>query len=120
MKQKIGRSRKATKHQSDLYFAELYAGNIFSSDLKGNYQNENIRTVLQTVEVLKMKSWEIDDSSLKSGLQKVVANTESDLFELLQQNYGDALAVEMEGRGILEAAHTNQQLSPLIIRGIDN
>lgn len=52
--------------------------------------------------------------------EKVVANKESDLFKFLQNNYGDALAVEMEGRGILQAAHANQQVSALIIRGISD
>ena len=52
--------------------------------------------------------------------EKVVANKKSDLFEFLQQNYGDALAVEMEGSGILEAVHANQQVSALIIRGISD
>ena len=52
--------------------------------------------------------------------EKVVTNKKSDLFEFLQQNYGDALAVEMEGRGILEVAHANQQVSALIIRGISD
>ncbi|NEO57630.1 MAG: 5'-methylthioadenosine/S-adenosylhomocysteine nucleosidase [Okeania sp. SIO3B5] len=52
--------------------------------------------------------------------EKVVANKESDLFNFLQNNYGDALAVEMEGRGILQAAHANQQVSALIIRGISD
>ncbi len=52
--------------------------------------------------------------------EKVVANKESDLFEFLQHNYGDALAVEMEGRGILQAADANQQVSALIIRGISD
>ena len=52
--------------------------------------------------------------------EKVVTNKKSDLFEFLQHNYGDALAVEMEGRGILEVAHANQQVSALIIRGISD
>ncbi len=52
--------------------------------------------------------------------EKVVANKESDLFKFLQHNYGDALAVEMEGSGILQAAHANQQVSALIIRGISD
>ena len=52
--------------------------------------------------------------------EKVVANKESDLLHFLQNNYGDALAVEMEGRGILLAAHANQEVSALIIRGISD
>ncbi|MGK7954251.1 MAG: tetratricopeptide repeat protein [Crocosphaera sp.] len=50
--------------------------------------------------------------------EKVVTNKESDLFKFLQHNYGDAIAVEMAGRGILKAVYANQQVSALIIRGI--
>ncbi|WP_013320651.1 SEFIR domain-containing protein [Gloeothece verrucosa] len=52
--------------------------------------------------------------------EKVVASKKSAVFKFLQSNYGDALAVEMEGRGILQAAHANQQVSALIIRGISD
>ena len=52
--------------------------------------------------------------------KKVVASTQSDVFKFLQLNYGDAVAVEMEGRGLLQAAHANQQISVLIIRGISD
>ena len=52
--------------------------------------------------------------------EKVVANTDSDTFRLLKSNYGDALAVEMEGHGILQAASTNPQVSALVIRGISD
>lgn len=52
--------------------------------------------------------------------EKVIANKESEIFKFLRQNYGDAVAVEMEGRGILQATHANQQVSALIVRGISD
>ncbi|WP_293070891.1 MULTISPECIES: tetratricopeptide repeat protein [unclassified Moorena] len=52
--------------------------------------------------------------------EKVVASKNSSTFKLLQKNYGDAVAVEMEGSGLLQAAHANHQVSALIIRGISD
>jgi tetratricopeptide (TPR) repeat protein len=52
--------------------------------------------------------------------EKVVASTQSSVWKFLQSNYGDAVAVEMEGRDLLQAAHANQQVSALIIRGISD
>lgn len=67
---------KAKASNSDLYFAEDYAGYIYDSDLKGDYQKENIRTALQTIYLLQNKGWEIDVSDIERGLCSVVANTE--------------------------------------------
>ena len=46
-----------------------------SIDLCGNYQNKNICTVLQSLEILKKKFSKIDDDNIKSGLRKVSMNT---------------------------------------------
>jgi nucleoside phosphorylase len=52
--------------------------------------------------------------------EKVVASTKSSVGNILRLNYGDAVAVEMEGRGLLQAAHANQQVFALIVRGISD
>lgn len=52
--------------------------------------------------------------------EKVIAAIESDLYQFIKQHYGDSLAVEMEGRGFLEATHANPQVNALIVRGISD
>jgi nucleoside phosphorylase len=52
--------------------------------------------------------------------EKVIASTQSKVFKLLQQNYGDAVAVEMEAGGLLQAAYFNSQVWALVIRGISD
>jgi|SRR5579862_346945 len=52
--------------------------------------------------------------------EKVISSRESAVFSFINENFGDALAVEMEGVGFLDAAHANQQVHALVIRGISD
>jgi nucleoside phosphorylase/DNA polymerase III delta prime subunit len=51
---------------------------------------------------------------------KVLASTQSETAALLGATYGDALAVEMESHGFLQAVHVNHAVHGLVIRGIAN
>jgi nucleoside phosphorylase len=52
--------------------------------------------------------------------EKVVASKKSKIVQFLRSQYGDAVAVEMEGIGFMEAAWANQRVSAIIIRGISD
>src|SRR5262249_29658521 len=52
--------------------------------------------------------------------EKVLASTQSELFRLLKETYGDALAVEMEGYGFLRAVRKHHPVHGLVIRGISD
>ncbi|MDF1516777.1 MAG: folylpolyglutamate synthase/dihydrofolate synthase family protein [Lutibacter sp.] len=65
----------AKEKSSPLFLATNNGNKSYSSDLKGSYQIHNIKTVLQTIEVLKSKGFVISEENIKNGLQKVVKNT---------------------------------------------
>ena len=68
--------RIALTKKTKLFYAETLENVGFEADLKGNYQQENIKTALTTISVLKQKEqWKITKENIKKGLGKVVTNT---------------------------------------------
>ncbi|MBC3847563.1 bifunctional folylpolyglutamate synthase/dihydrofolate synthase [Winogradskyella echinorum] len=66
---------KAKETDSKLYFADQLINDVLESDLKGSYQLKNIKTVIQSVNVLKQSDFKISDFQLKQGLLYVSKNT---------------------------------------------
>jgi dihydrofolate synthase/folylpolyglutamate synthase len=64
----------AIKNNAPIYEASKLQNNL-ESDLKGSYQKHNLKTAIQTIEVLKKLKFSISKADLKSGLLKVVDNT---------------------------------------------
>ena len=52
--------------------------------------------------------------------EKVVASRGGTVARFLRKHYSDVLAVDMEGRGFLEAVHINPDVKGCVIRGISD
>ncbi|WP_323789316.1 folylpolyglutamate synthase/dihydrofolate synthase family protein [Psychroserpens sp.] len=93
----VGETQKQTKDVfiemaqnkgSEIYFADQLVSRNFESDLKGNYQKHNIKTVVQTINVLNSQNnFHVSDLQLKKGLNNVVDNTGlKGRWQILQEN----------------------------------
>jgi len=77
----------ADKNKSTICFADKEIKQLFESDLKGNYQDKNIKTVVQTIGELNKQGYNIREEHIKNGLLKVVANTGlMGRWQVLQEN----------------------------------
>lgn len=66
----------AKKNNSEIYFASETIQETFPSELKGNYQNQNKKTVLQTIQILNyQRKFKVSEENIKNGLLHVVKNT---------------------------------------------
>jgi len=67
---------KAEENKAPIFFASDLVSEVFPSDLIGDYQFHNKKTVQQTIAVLNSQNeFKVSEESLKSGLSKVVKNT---------------------------------------------
>ncbi len=66
----------AKEHHSNIKFADQQeAIDDYQSDLKGDYQIKNRKTVLSGIEALQKSGFEISEEALVEGFKKVIKNT---------------------------------------------
>jgi len=67
---------KASETQSEIYFASDLISENYPSDLIGDYQVQNKKTVLQAIRVLQSQNqFSISEDNIKNGFLNVVKNT---------------------------------------------
>lgn len=78
---------KAREEGAEIHFADQEIGSVYESDLKGLYQQKNIKTVLQAIQLLPKDEFIISDEAVQSGLKKVSANTGlKGRWQILEEN----------------------------------
>lgn len=103
-------NRTAEINNASIYYADAIVKTDYSCDLKGNYQKHNIKTVVQTVNVLKNDIFKISKAHLKEGLLNVINNTR---FKGRWQILGDRPKI------ICDTAHNKEGLT-YIVKQLDS
>jgi dihydrofolate synthase/folylpolyglutamate synthase len=77
----------AKKHHARISFADQEISHVFESDLIGDYQQKNIKTVIQTIQELNKKGFKVTQENIEEGLLNVVENTDlKGRWQILQTN----------------------------------
>ncbi len=67
---------KAEETNSKIFLASDLIAETYPSELLGDYQTHNKRTVLQTIKVLQSQNeYKVSEENIKNGFQKVIKNT---------------------------------------------
>ena len=67
--------QKAKEMNADIYFADALFHPLPTCSLLGDYQQKNIKTVLQTLEILKLKGFGLTEQHIRKGLIQVQPST---------------------------------------------
>ena len=69
-------SSKADKNNAAIFFASDLISEIYPSDLIGNYQVFNIKTVIQTIRIIQsQKQFLVTEKNIRNGLMNVIKKT---------------------------------------------
>ncbi len=92
----------AKQKEAPIHFADQEVTDNFESDLKGEYQQRNIKTVIQTCKLIQGKGYKISEQALREGLMNVSLNTGlKGRWQVLQTN----------PKVICDTAHNREGLS---------
>ena len=67
--------KKADIMNSNLTIAEVDIKKDYKTDLLGNYQQNNLKTAVQAINIIKTRGFSISESNIEDGLLNVVKNT---------------------------------------------
>jgi dihydrofolate synthase/folylpolyglutamate synthase len=65
----------ALEKNAPISFAKTIDSSGYTSDLKGIYQQRNIKTVLAALKTLQKNGWKISEENIKKGLLNTIKNT---------------------------------------------
>src|SRR5690606_21212389 len=93
----IGETQKETKlvfekiaiqNSSKILFADSFTFDKYEMDLKGSYQDKNVKTVLTALKIIQQKQFfKISEKHIKNGLTNTVKNTGlQGRWQILQEN----------------------------------
>ncbi|MBE7639756.1 bifunctional folylpolyglutamate synthase/dihydrofolate synthase [Salegentibacter sp. BLCTC] len=101
---------EALKHKSEIYFVQDLKLENYDTDLKGGYQNKNMKTAVAAIKALREKGWEIPEECLKNGLNSVKLHTSlQGRWDILRE----------KPRVICDTAHNAEGLS-LVFKQLKN
>ena len=66
---------KAEEKKSRIFFAEDFNVKEYECELKGSYQNKNIKTAIAAIEFLNNSEISVNEKNIKDGLNKIIQNT---------------------------------------------
>ncbi|TXI87729.1 MAG: bifunctional folylpolyglutamate synthase/dihydrofolate synthase [Chryseobacterium sp.] len=79
--------RKQAELKQALFVDASTLEHSFRTSLLGNYQHQNTKTVIASVQQLRHLGWNISDENIQNGLQHIVQNTDlRGRWEILQKN----------------------------------
>ena len=67
-------SKVAKEKSAEIIYAQEHS-NTYNSNLKGNYQQENINTCICAIRQLQKQGWKILEQNMKNGISNCVSNT---------------------------------------------